>query len=102
MRPVIPTRSDQKRGAAFDKSIYRERNIIERTIGWLKEYQRIATRHEKLGIMYLGMVTIAFISEYLNHCLLDTAECGGIVTVLEDGEEQVSCSTTVTRAARRS
>jgi transposase len=53
--------------------IYRERNIVERTIGWLKEYRRIATRHEKLGIMYLGMVTIAFISEYLNHYLSVTA-----------------------------
>lgn len=73
MRPVIPTRSDQKREESFDKMVYRERNIIERTIGWLKEYRRIATRHEKLGIMYLGMVTIAFISEYLNHYLSDTA-----------------------------
>ncbi|HVZ38521.1 MAG TPA: DDE transposase, partial [Candidatus Kapabacteria bacterium] len=45
----------------------------ERLIGWLKEYRRIGTRHEKLAVMYHGMVLLAFISEYLAHHLSDTA-----------------------------
>lgn len=71
--PVIPSRSDQPQQRSFDREQYRRRNIIERLIGWLKEYRRIATRFEKLGIMYLAMVNLAFISEYLNHYLSDTA-----------------------------
>ncbi len=70
---VIPTRSNQKSQRHFDRSAYRQRNIIERLIGWLKEYRRIGTRHEKLAVMYHGMVLLAFISEYLAHHLSDTA-----------------------------
>lgn len=70
---VIPTRSNQKPSRYFDREAYRKRNIIERVIGWLKEYRRIGTRYEKLAIMYHAMVLLAFISEYLNHYLSDTA-----------------------------
>ena len=70
---VIPTRSDQPSEPGFDRAAYRRRNIIERLSGWLKEYRRIGTRHEKLAIMYHAMVLLAFISEYLDHHLSDTA-----------------------------
>jgi len=70
---VIPTRSDQPSQPEFDRAAYRRRNIIERLIGWLKEYRRIGTRHEKLAIMYHAMVLLAVISEYLDHHLSDTA-----------------------------
>lgn len=73
IKAVIPTRSDQPRQLSFDREQYRQRNIIERLIGWLKEYRRIATRYEKLGIMYLAMVNLAFISQYLDHYLSDRA-----------------------------
>jgi transposase len=31
--------------ALFDKPKYRERNVIERLFGWLKEHRRLATRY---------------------------------------------------------
>ena len=66
--PVIPSKSNEDRAArpvAFDPAAYRERNIIERLIGWLKESRRIFTRFEKSAKNYLGMLKIAFIHRYL-------------------------------------
>jgi transposase len=66
--PVIPSKSNEDRDARpvdFDREAYRERNIIERLIGWLKESRRIFTRYEKSAKNYLGMLKIAFIHRYL-------------------------------------
>ncbi|KPY07278.1 ISPs1, transposase OrfB [Pseudomonas coronafaciens pv. oryzae] len=43
----------------FDRPKYRERNIIERMFGWLKENRRIGTRYNKLAKTYAAMVTLA-------------------------------------------
>lgn len=65
---VIPTRSDQPR-EELDKRKYRQRNVIERCIGWLKECRRVATRYEKLATHFLAMVKLAMIQRCLR--LLD-------------------------------
>ena len=57
---VIPTRSNQPR-ERLNKRKYRRRNVIERSIGWLKWCRRIATRYEKLAESYLGMVKLGMI-----------------------------------------
>ena len=67
MRCVIPGKSNERprRGRkAFNKRLYRRRNVIERCIGWLKENRRIATRHEKKAESYLSLVKMAFIQRY--------------------------------------
>ena len=43
------------------RALYRERNVVERLIGHLKEHRRIGTRSEKLAISYLMGVKLAFI-----------------------------------------
>ena len=58
IKPVIPTRRDQPRQPGFDKVAYRERNRVERLIGRLKQFRRIATRYEKRAANYLAMVTL--------------------------------------------
>jgi len=66
--PVIPCKENEDRHARpveFDRDAYRERNIIERLIGWLKENRRIFTRFEKTAKNYLGMLKMAFIHRYL-------------------------------------
>lgn len=55
---MIPTRTDQPRQPDFDKAAYRQRNRVERLIGRLKQYRRIATRYEKRATNYLAMVTL--------------------------------------------
>jgi transposase len=59
IRRVIPTGKDQPRAADFDKAAYRERNIIERIVGWSKECRRLLTRFEKLAVNYVAFRIIA-------------------------------------------
>jgi transposase len=56
---VIPTRSNETAREGFDRETYRQRNIVERTIGWLKESRRVATRYDKLISSYLTFVWLA-------------------------------------------
>jgi transposase len=62
---VIPTRKDQPREAGFDKARYRRRNIIERVIGWYKEYRALGTRHEKLAVNYVALWLVAMMEKSL-------------------------------------
>lgn len=64
MQPVIPYRIMKRKPKPglprlFDKPKYRERNIIERLFGWLKENRRLANRYCKLAKSYAAMVTLA-------------------------------------------
>ena len=45
----------------YDKELYKRRNLIERFFGGLKQYRRVATRYDKLGVRYLGFVYFAAI-----------------------------------------
>jgi transposase len=56
---VIPTKSDQPRQASFDRSAYRGRNRVERSVGRLKQFRRVATRYDKRAINYLAWATLA-------------------------------------------
>lgn len=67
--PVIPSKKNEdrsKRRVEFDKERYRDRNIVERVIGWLKECRAVFSRFEKTAINYAGMVKMACIQRYLN------------------------------------
>ena len=77
VRAVIPEKRrphGRKRGRppAFDRELYRKRNVIERCIGWLKRARRIATRFEKLALNFLAMLKLAMIQRYLRVYLRDT------------------------------
>jgi transposase len=65
IKAVIPTRSNQPRDEGFDKTTYRQRNIIERVVGWYKEYRSLGTRYEKLAVNYVAMWLIAIIEKAL-------------------------------------
>ena len=66
--PVIPSKENEDRSARavdFDSAKYRDRNIVERLIGWLKECRRVFSRFEKTAVNYAGMIKMAFIERYL-------------------------------------
>ena len=66
--PVIPSKTNEdrgRRGVPFDKQTYRNRNIVERLIGWLKECRRVFSRFEKTAKNFAGMIRLAFIQRYL-------------------------------------
>ena len=66
--PVIPSKENEdrdQRSVEFDKEKYRQRNIVERLIGWLKECRRLFSRYEKTAINYRGIIKMAIIQRYL-------------------------------------
>ena len=62
---VIPYRADEMGPHDYDRDLYRERPMIERTRNRLKRYRRIATRDDKLAASSLAMVTLAMILAWL-------------------------------------
>lgn len=76
--PLIPHRklpdgSYPEQAEGFDKELYKKRNIVERLIGKLKEYRRIATRYDKLAESFRCFVIIGFIRIWTKELLLDRA-----------------------------
>ena len=68
IKPVSPSKANEDRQARpieFDCEAYRDRKIIERLIGWLKECRRIFSRFEKTAKNFAGMIKMAFIQRYL-------------------------------------
>ena len=67
---TIPERADQvrnrlRRGCrggrppAFDKQLYKRRNVVERCFNRLKQWRGIATRYDKTAESYQAAVTLA-------------------------------------------
>ncbi len=48
VEPVIPPISSRSKILPYDKSLYRQRNRIERFFNKIKNFRRIATRYDKL------------------------------------------------------
>lgn len=67
IQPVIPSKKNETHAQErfFDREAYRRRNVIERLVAKLKEMRRIATRYDKLNIMYENMICLGFIVIYL-------------------------------------
>ena len=74
-RQLRPGTRRRKKGPhyRFDEETYKKRASVEQSIGWLKEYRRIATRYEKLAVSFMAMLKLAFIKFYLKKYSSDTA-----------------------------
>ena len=57
-RAVIPFRATAKAPQALDRSLYAERNLIERAFNRLKDYRRLATRFDKLARNFAAAVAL--------------------------------------------
>lgn len=79
---VIPEPADQighrkRRGArggrppAFDAEDYKGRNVVERNFNDVKQWRGLATRYDKLAIVYRGAAVLRAITLWLPH-LSDT------------------------------
>ena len=58
---VIPPKANRKVPRAFDKHLYKGRNLVERFINRIKQYRRVATRYEKTARNFLAFVRVASI-----------------------------------------
>ncbi len=56
---VIPGRSNRKQPIIHDRTLYKERNRIERMFGHLKINRAVATRYDQLAQSFLSMIQIA-------------------------------------------
>jgi transposase len=59
IKPVIPNKSNRKQPHPFNKTMYNGRNIIERMFGRLKDFHRVATRHNKNAENFLAGICLA-------------------------------------------
>jgi transposase len=62
VEPVIPSIARRKPLLPYDVRAYRERNLIERMIGRLKDFRRVATRYDKLARNFLAGALLAAIA----------------------------------------
>lgn len=63
---VIPPRSNRNEPRSYDKEAYKERNVVERFFGLIKQCRRVATRYEKTARNFLAIVQLASIFVLLN------------------------------------
>lgn len=56
---VIPSIARRKPLIPHDVEVYRQRNLIERMFGRLKDFRRIATRYDKLSRNFLSGILLA-------------------------------------------
>ena len=56
---VIPPRSNRKVQRAYDRELYKERNLIERAFNKLKRFRRIATRYDRKVIYFKSFLYLA-------------------------------------------
>lgn len=64
---VIQRKSNERRRGWFDKEDYRKRNVVERSIGHLKRWRRLATRYDKLKVTFQAFWTLAAVIQWLRH-----------------------------------
>lgn len=56
---VIPSTASRKQPIPYDLRAYRQRNLIERMFGRLKDFRRVATRYDKLARNFLAGALLA-------------------------------------------
>ena len=65
--PVIPSKKNRKTPRALDKTLYNERNLVERLLFQkLKYFKRVVTRYERLERNYLAMLCLVSTVIWLN------------------------------------
>lgn len=77
IQAVIPEPADQKthrkhrgsaggRPPAFDAEDYKQRNTVERSFNWAKQWRGLASRYDKLALVYRGGLVLRAITLWLS------------------------------------
>lgn len=56
---VIPPKSNRKIQRAYNRELYKQRNLIERGFNKLKHCRRIATRYDRKALYFLSFLHLA-------------------------------------------
>ena len=65
LESIIPFRKCRTIRPEIDRGRYKERNVVERFIGKLKENRRVATRYDKKATHFAGFILLAAIKAWL-------------------------------------
>jgi transposase len=57
-KAVIPPHSNRHEQRVYDRQVYKDRNLVERFFNRLKQFRRIATRHEKLASNFISLLNL--------------------------------------------
>ena len=63
--PVVPPKAGRLEPWDYDRARYRQRNKVERFFRRLKGFRRIATRYDKLDVIFLAFIHLALIFDAL-------------------------------------
>jgi transposase len=66
--PVVPANRTHP-VVTYDRAAYRRRSRVEQLWGRLKEWRAVATRYEKRGESYLGVLHVAASLDWIRHGL---------------------------------
>ena len=83
IKAVIPERADQRhnrlrrgsgggRPVSYDTEMYKDRNVVERCYETLKQWRGLATRYDKLAVIFRGGAILRSIVLWLRNGLGDT------------------------------
>jgi transposase len=56
---VIPPKSNRIEQREYDRELYKERNLIERTFNKLKRFRRLATRYDRKALYFRSFLYLA-------------------------------------------
>ncbi|USO05786.1 MAG: IS5 family transposase [Rhodospirillales bacterium] len=59
IEPVIPSTATRKIKIPHDERRYKNRNVVERMFGRLKDWRRVATRYDKLARNFFAALCLA-------------------------------------------
>jgi transposase len=65
-KPVVPPNPRRRKRWKLDKRCYKCRNVVERLFRRIKGFRRLATRYDKLDVMFAAYVRLALIFIALN------------------------------------
>ena len=57
--PCIPGRKNRREFIQYDQALYKQRNIVERMFGKLKDWRRIAMRYDRCAHTFMSAICIA-------------------------------------------
>lgn len=59
IRAVIPSTTTRKIKIPHDENRYKQRNVVERMFGRIKDWRRVATRYDKLARNFFSAICLA-------------------------------------------
>ena len=65
--PVVPPNPKRREPWEYDKTLYKQRNEVERLFRRVKQHRRIFTRYDKLDVVFMGFILLAFVIEFIKY-----------------------------------